>query len=146
MDLNNLSPVPGANKDGKRIGRGTGSGHGKTSTKGHKGQKARSGGSIKAGFEGGQMPMQRRLPKRGFNPINKKIYAIVDLSQLECFENGSIVDMNVLVEKGIVKDKNALVKILANGKLTKAVNITAIKVSSAAKEMIVAAGGTVQEI
>ncbi len=146
MDLNNISPAQGANKNRKRIGRGTGSGHGKTSTKGHKGQKARSGGSIKAGFEGGQMPMQRRLPKRGFNPLNKKVYEIVDLTQLECFENGSTIDTECLKEKGIVKNSKAAIKILANGKLTKALNVTALKVSSAAKEKIVAAGGTVQEI
>jgi large subunit ribosomal protein L15 len=146
MDLNNLRPSQGSNKNRKRIGRGTGSGHGKTSTKGHKGQKARSGGSIKAGFEGGQMPMQRRLPKRGFNPLSKKIYAIVDLSQLECFENGSKIDAEVLIEKGIVKDKDVGIKVLANGKLTKALNVTSLKVSSAAKEKIIAAGGTVQEI
>ncbi len=146
MDLNNLRPSQGSNKNRKRIGRGTGSGHGKTSTKGHKGQKARSGGSIKAGFEGGQMPMQRRLPKRGFNPLNKKVYTIIDLSQLESLENGSKVDTEFLVEKGIVKDINSGVKILANGTLTKALNVTALKVSSAAKEKIIAAGGTVQEI
>jgi len=146
MDLNNLRPSQGSNKNRKRIGRGTGSGHGKTSTKGHKGQKARSGGSIKPGFEGGQMPMQRRLPKRGFNPLNKKVYEIVDLAQLECFENGSNIDTELLLEKGIVKDKNAGIKILANGKLTKALNVTALKVSSSAKEKIIAAGGTVQEI
>jgi large subunit ribosomal protein L15 len=146
MDLNKLRPSQGSNKNRKRIGRGTGSGHGKTSTKGHKGQKARSGGSIKAGFEGGQMPMQRRLPKRGFNPLSKKIYAIVDLSQLECFENGSKIDADVLIEKGIVKDKTVGIKVLANGKLSKALDVTALKVSSAAKEKIMAAGGTVQEI
>lgn len=146
MDLNNLRPSQGSNKNRKRIGRGTGSGHGKTATKGHKGQKARSGGSIKAGFEGGQMPMQRRLPKRGFNPLNKKVYEIVDLAQLECFDNGSKIDTEILIEKGIVKDKNAGIKILANGKLTKALNVTALKVSAAAKEKIIAAGGTVQEI
>ncbi len=146
MDLNNLRPSEGSNKNKKRIGRGTGSGHGKTSTKGHKGQKARSGGSIKAGFEGGQMPMQRRLPKRGFNPLCKKINAVVDLAQLECFENGCQVNADLLKEKGIVKEKNAVVKILANGTLTRSLNITAIKVSSAAKAKIEAAGGTVQEI
>jgi len=146
MDLNNLRPSQGSNKNRKRIGRGTGSGHGKTSTKGHKGQKARSGGSIKPGFEGGQMPMQRRLPKRGFNPINKKVYEIVDLAQLDSFENGSNIDTELLLEKGIVKDKNAEIKILANGKLTKALNVTALKVSANAKEKIIAAGGTVQEI
>ncbi len=146
MDLNDLRPSQGSSKNRKRIGRGTGSGHGKTSTKGHKGQKARSGGSIKAGFEGGQMPMQRRLPKRGFNPLNKRVYAIVDLSQLEGFENGSMINAGVLIDRGIVKGKEAGIKILANGKLTKALNITDLKVSSAAKEKIIAAGGTVQEI
>ncbi len=146
MDLNNLRPAEGSNKNRKRIGRGIGSGHGKTSTKGHKGQKARSGGSIKPGFEGGQMPMQRRLPKRGFKPLNKKVYTIVHLSQLEGFENGSSIDTKVLVEKGIVKDLNDGIKILADGELTKALIIKSIKVSSAAKDKIVAAGGTVQEM
>lgn len=146
MDLNSLSPAEGSTKNRKRIGRGIGSGHGKTSTKGHKGQKARSGGSIKAGFEGGQMPMQRRLPKRGFNPLNKKIYTIVHLSQLETFENGSCVDCKSLFEKGIVKNMNASVKILADGDLTKLLTVKDVKVSSAAKEKIVAVGGTVQEI
>ncbi len=146
MDLNNLRPSQGSNKNRKRIGRGTGSGHGKTATKGHKGQKARSGGSIKAGFEGGQMPMQRRLPKRGFNPLNKKVFTIVDLSQLEVFENGTKINGEFLKDKGVVKNREAGIKILANGKLTKALNITDVKVSSAAKERIIAAGGTVQEI
>ncbi len=146
MDLNSLSPSEGSNKNRKRIGRGVGSGHGKTSTKGHKGQKARSGGSIKAGFEGGQMPMQRRLPKRGFNPLNKRVYTIIDLSKLEIFEDGSQINISKLVEKGVVKDSNTLIKVLANGTLTKALNVTDLKVSTAAKEKIIAAGGTVQEI
>jgi large subunit ribosomal protein L15 len=146
MDLNSLSPSEGSNKNRKRIGRGVGSGHGKTYTKGHKGQKARSGGSIKAGFEGGQMPMQRRLPKRGFNPLNKRVYTIIDLSKLEIFEDGSQINISKLVEKGVVKDSNTLIKVLANGTLTKALNVTDLKVSTAAKEKIIAAGGTVQEI
>jgi large subunit ribosomal protein L15 len=146
MDLNSLSPANGATKNRKRIGRGIGSGHGKTATKGHKGQKARSGGSIKAGFEGGQMPMQRRLPKRGFNPLNKKIYTIVNLSQLEFLENGTCVDNKYLIESGIVKDSRSGIKILANGELTKAITVKEVKVSSAAKEKIIAAGGTVQEM
>lgn len=145
MDLNNLRPPEGSTKNRKRIGRGTGSGHGKTATKGHKGQKARSGGSIKAGFEGGQMPMQRRLPKRGFNPLTRKVYAIVNLAQLDEFENGASVDANALIEKGIVKDTTAAVKILADGELTKALTVK-VKVSAAAKDKIIAAGGTVQEI
>jgi len=145
MDLNSLRPPEGSTKNRKRIGRGIGSGHGKTSTKGHKGQKARSGGSVKAGFEGGQMPMQRRLPKRGFNPLNKKIYTIVQLSQLEVFENGTCIDSEFLVIKGIVKNANADIKILSDGDLTKALNVKAVKLSSAAKEKIITAGGTVQE-
>jgi large subunit ribosomal protein L15 len=146
MDLNSLRPPQGSTKNRKRIGRGTGSGHGKTATKGHKGQKARSGGSIKAGFEGGQMPMQRRLPKRGFNPLNKKIYTIVNLSQLESFESGSNIDAGVLVQSGIVKDVRAGIKILADGELTKALVVKDLRVSAAAKEKIQAAGGTVQEL
>jgi large subunit ribosomal protein L15 len=146
MDLNSLRPPQGSTKNRKRIGRGTGSGHGKTATKGHKGQKARSGGSIKAGFEGGQMPMQRRLPKRGFNPLNKKIYTIVNLSQLESFESGSNIDAGVLVQSGIVKDIRAGIKILADGELTKALVVKDLRVSAAAKEKIQAAGGTVQEL
>src|SRR6266702_1936548 len=103
MELNNLRPSIGSTKNRKRIGRGTGSGHGKTATKGHKGQKARSGGSIKAGFEGGQMPMHRRLPKRGFRPLAKKVYSLVNLSQLDVFESGSCVDIEALQASGLVK-------------------------------------------
>ena len=145
MDLNSLRPPQGSTKNKKRIGRGIGSGHGKTSTKGHKGQKARSGGSVKAGFEGGQMPMQRRLPKRGFNPLSKKVYNIVHLSQLESFDNGTIIDLNLLFNEGIVKSLNEEIKILADGDLTKAITVNAIKVSAAAREKIIAAGGTVEE-
>ena len=103
MELNNLKPSLGSTKNRKRIGRGTGSGHGKTATKGHKGQKARSGGSIKAGFEGGQMPLQRRLPKRGFTPLVRVEYSLVNLNQLDCFDAGSVVDAVALVEKGFIK-------------------------------------------
>src|SRR5512135_2679044 len=102
MELNNLKPALGSTKDRKRIGRGPGSGHGKTATKGHKGQKARSGGSIKAGFEGGQMPMQRRLPKRGFTPLQRTEYAIVNLGQLEVFEAGTSIDLELLMKYGLV--------------------------------------------
>ena len=103
MDLNTLKPALGSTKDRKRIGRGTGSGHGKTATKGHKGQKARSGGSIKAGFEGGQMPLQRRLPKRGFTPLERVEYSVVNLGQLDVFEAGAEVDTAALVAKGLVE-------------------------------------------
>ena len=102
MELNDLRPAIGAAKNRKRIGRGPGSGHGKTATKGHKGQKARSGGSIKAGFEGGQMPMQRRLPKRGFTPLTRTEYVVVNLGQLEIFEAGTSVDMEKLVKHGLI--------------------------------------------
>ncbi|QEM67943.1 50S ribosomal protein L15 [Geobacter sp. FeAm09] len=145
MDLNTLRPALGSTKDRKRIGRGTGSGHGKTATKGHKGQKARSGGSIKAGFEGGQMPLQRRLPKRGFTPLERIEYAVVNLSQLDVFEAGAEVDAAALAAKGLVKGTNGLVKILGNGDITKSLKVTANKFSQSAKEKIVAAGGSVEE-
>jgi len=145
MDLNTLKPALGSTKNRKRIGRGTGSGHGKTATKGHKGQKARSGGSIKAGFEGGQMPLQRRLPKRGFTPLDRVEYSVVNLGQLEVFEAGAEVDTAALVAKGLVKGTNCLVKILGNGDITKSLKVAAIKFSQSAKEKIVAAGGSVEE-
>jgi large subunit ribosomal protein L15 len=145
MDLNNLRSVDGATKKRKRIGRGAGSGHGKTSTKGHKGQKARSGGSVKAGFEGGQMPMQRRLPKRGFTPLNKTEYALVKLGSLEVFDAGSTVTISELQQAGIVPAKSRDVKLLATGELTKPLTIVVQKLSSSAREKIIAAGGTVQE-
>ncbi|MGD0584386.1 MAG: 50S ribosomal protein L15 [Oryzomonas sp.] len=145
MDLNTLKPALGSTKDRKRIGRGTGSGHGKTATKGHKGQKARSGGSIKAGFEGGQMPLQRRLPKRGFTPFERVEYSVVNLSQLDIFEAGAEVDAAALASKGLVKGTNCLVKILGNGDITKSLKVAATKFSQSAKEKIVAAGGSVEE-
>lgn len=146
MDLNSLRPADGSTKNRKRIGRGIGSGHGKTATKGHKGQKARSGGSIKPGFEGGQMPMQRRLPKRGFNSLNKKVYTIINLNLLNEMESGASIDKTVLFEKGFIKDVRVDVKILSDGELTKSLNIKDLKVSAAAKEKILAAGGTIQEL
>lgn len=146
MELNNLKPSLGSTKNRKRIGRGTGSGHGKTATKGHKGQKARSGGSIKAGFEGGQMPLQRRLPKRGFTPLDRIEYSLVNLKQLDVFEAGSVVDAVSLVEKGLIKSTRSAVKILANGDLTKSLKIIANKFSQSAKDKIVAVGGSVEEI
>jgi large subunit ribosomal protein L15 len=145
MDLNTLKPALGSTKKRKRIGRGPGSGHGKTATKGHKGQKARSGGSIKAGFEGGQMPLQRRLPKRGFTPLTRIEYAIVNLKQLDAFEVGTKVDAQALVAKGLIKCSCDAVKILGNGELSKALNVTATKFSQSAKDKIVAAGGSVEE-
>lgn len=146
MELNSLKPAIGSSKNRKRIGRGTGSGHGKTATKGHKGQKARSGGSIKPGFEGGQMPMQRRLPKRGFNPLTRKEFSLVNLGALDVFEAGSIVDVEALLKSGLISKVRDGVKVLASGELTKALTVKAHKFSAAAKERIVAAGGTVEEI
>lgn len=145
MDLNTLRPALGSTKDRKRIGRGTGSGHGKTATKGHKGQKARSGGSIKAGFEGGQMPLQRRLPKRGFTPLERVEYSVVNLAQLDVFEADAEVDAAALAAKGLIKSTNCLVKILGNGDITKSLKVAATKFSQSAKEKIVAAGGSVEE-
>lgn len=145
MDLNTLKPALGSTKQRKRIGRGPGSGHGKTATKGHKGQKARSGGSIKAGFEGGQMPLQRRLPKRGFTPITRVEYALVNIDQLEVFESGSSVTPDALVEKGLIKSSRLCVKVLGNGSLSKSLTIYAAKFSQSAKEKIIAAGGIAEE-
>jgi len=146
MELNNLRPSIGSTKNRKRIGRGTGSGHGKTATKGHKGQKARSGGSIKAGFEGGQMPLQRRLPKRGFTPLNRIEYSLVNISQLDIYEAGSVIDVMALVSKGLIKSDRLAVKILGNGDITKSLKVAANKFSQTAKDKIIAAGGSVEEI
>ena len=146
MELNSLKPAIGSTKNRKRIGRGTGSGHGKTATKGHKGQKARSGGNVEPGFEGGQMPMQRRLPKRGFNPLNRKEYTLVNLGQLEVFEAGSCVDVEALLKSSLIGKVRDGVKVLADGELTKALTVKAHKFSSAARDKIVAAGGTAEEI
>lgn len=143
LKLNTLAPTEGARKDRKRVGRGPGSGSGKTAARGHKGARARSGYSMRAGFEGGQMPLHRRLPKRGFNNIFKKVYAIVTLDHLNRFENGTVVDNAVLIEAGIIKQGD-LVKILANGELEKSLTIKVDKVSQGAKEKIEAAGGTLE--
>ncbi len=143
LTLANLSPNPGSRKNRKRVGRGRGSGHGKTSGRGHKGAKARSGSSLRLGFEGGQMPLQRRLPKRGFNNIFKTVYAVVNLKDLDRFEEGATVDRAALVEAGLVKRSERLVKILATGEVTKKLTVVADKVSAAARRKIEAAGGTV---
>jgi len=143
LKLNTLAPNEGARKDRKRVGRGPGSGSGKTAARGHKGARARSGYSMRAGFEGGQMPLHRRLPKRGFNNLFKKEFAIVTLDHLNRFENGTVVDNAALVEAGIIKP-DTLVKILANGELQKSLTVKVDKVSQGAKEKIEAAGGTVE--
>lgn len=145
IDLSNLSPTPGSRKPKKRLGRGPGTGHGKTSGKGHKGAKARSGGGVKMGFEGGQMPLQRRLPKRGFTNIFKKQYAIVNLSDLAKFEAGSKIDRQALVDAGLVSAKETLVKLLGNGDIDKALTIAVDKVSKSARQKIEAASGSVEE-
>ena len=148
MRLGNLSPAEGAVTTKKRLGRGIGSGLGKTSGKGHKGQWARSGGGVRPGFEGGQMPLIRRVPKRGFNNHFRKEYSIVNISVLESFEAGSVIDMNVLNEKGlikVIKDSVGL-KVLGNGTLSKALTVKAALFSAQAKEAIEKVGGTCEVI
>lgn len=146
MDLSNLKPAIGSTKNRKRLGRGHGSGTGKTAGKGHKGQNARSGGGVKAGFEGGQMPMHRRLPKRGFRPLEKKVYALVNLGDLEAFEAGSVIDLEALGKTGLVKRLLDGVKILGDGELSKAVTVRAHKFSKSAVAKIEAAGGKAEVI
>jgi large subunit ribosomal protein L15 len=146
MELNNLKPKKGARHAKKRVGRGPGSGHGKTAARGEKGQKSRSGFSRMRGFEGGQMPLHRRLPKRGFTNIFKKEHAVVNLSDLERFDNGVTVDETALRQAGLIKGKNDGIKILGNGKLTKKLTVVATKFSETARKQIEAAGGTCQEI
>ena len=146
MQLNTLKPAVGATRDRKRIGRGPGSGHGKTATKGHKGQKARSGGSIKPGFEGGQMPMQRRLPKRGFEPLSRKEFVVINVSQLDLFDAGAVVDAAAIIARGLASNIRDGIKILAKGRITKALTVKAHKFSAAAREQIIAAGCSVEEI
>ncbi|MCE1225936.1 MAG: 50S ribosomal protein L15 [Geobacteraceae bacterium] len=145
MELNSLRPALGSTKNRKRIGRGIGSGHGKTATKGHKGQKARSGGSIKPGFEGGQMPLQRRLPKRGFRPLDRNEYVLINLQQLDVFEAGSCVDREAMNAKGLLKKSDLPVKVLANGDITKALTVKADKFSKSAIEKIQAVGGKIED-
>ncbi len=146
MKLEELKSPPGANKRVKRVGRGTGSGHGKTSTRGHKGQKARSGGGIRLGFEGGQMPLQRRLPKRGFTNIFKKEYAIVNVRDLNRFDDGSEINPEVLLNAGLINSIKDGVKILGDGELEKKLTVRAHKISRQAEEKITARGGRVEVI
>lgn len=145
LTLSNLSPQPGSRKPRKRVGRGLGSGHGKTATRGHKGHKARSGGGIKLGFEGGQMPLQRRLPKRGFNNIFKKVYAIVNVQELERFAADTRVDKQALIAAGLVSKNDNLVKVLGDGELKHAIIVAVDKVSGSARQKIEAAGGKIEE-
>jgi large subunit ribosomal protein L15 len=146
MKLHELKPAEGSRHDRKRVGRGIGSGHGKTAGKGHKGQNARSGGGVRPGFEGGQTPLFRRLPKRGFTNINRKEYAVVNLDALNRFEEGTEVTPELLIETGVVRNEKAGIKILAKGKVEKKLTVKAHKFSSAAKEAIEAAGGQTEVI
>jgi large subunit ribosomal protein L15 len=145
LTLGNLSPKKGSNRERKRVARGQGSGRGKTATRGHKGSKSRSGYGVRPGFEGGQMPLQRRLPKRGFNNIFRKEYAIVQVQALETLEAGSRVDREALIQAGLVDKRTTLVKVLANGELTKSLTVAIDKVSAGARKKIEAAGGTVED-
>ncbi|MFR1566199.1 MAG: 50S ribosomal protein L15 [Christensenellales bacterium] len=145
MKIHEISPAPNSKKAARRLGRGIGSGLGKTSGKGHKGQWARSGGGVRIGFEGGQMPLARRLPKTGFDNAWKKVYSIVNLRQLEAFEDGAVVTAELLLESGILsKIEPYGVKILGNGELTKKLTVKANKFSSSAVEKIEKIGGKVE--
>ena len=146
MKLHELSPAPGSVREVKRIGRGHGSGQGKTAGKGHKGQKARAGRGMRPGFEGGQMPLQRRVPKRGFNNIFATRYAIVNLAALNKFENGAVVDTEALKAVGLVKNSYDGVKILGNGALEKNLTVKAAAFSESAKSKIEAAGGKAEVV
>lgn len=144
MKLNELQPAPGSRKNRKRIGRGQGSGQGGTAGKGHKGQNARSGGGVRPGFEGGQMPMQRRLPKRGFNNKFGLKIAEINLRDLGRFEAGSVVDAQVLAEAGLIKGSFDAIKLLGQGELTQALTVKVDRASAGAKAKVEAAGGTVE--
>ena len=143
MKLSDLKATPGARKPATRVGRGTGSGCGKTSSRGHKGQNSRSGGGVRPGFEGGQMPIYRRLPKRGFKNIWRKNYAEVTVDRLNVFDDGTTVDAVALVEAGILKNVRDGVRIIGNGKLTKKVTVQVNYVTAGARKVIEEAGGTV---
>lgn len=144
MKTHELAPAKGATTRAKRLGRGIGSGVGKTSGKGHKGQNARSGGGVRPGFEGGQMPLTRRLPKRGFTSIFAKEYAIINVRDLNALEDGTVVTAELLREKGVIRKIYDGLKVLGNGTLTKKLTVIATKCSASAKEKIEAAGGTVE--
>ena len=146
MKLNELKPAEGSAKAAWRKGRGAGSGNGKTAGKGHKGQNARSGGGVRPGFEGGQLPLYRKLPKRGFKNRFATNYAIVNVSDLNVFENGAVVDLEALLAKKIVRKSLDGLKVLGNGELTKSLTVKAAVFSASAKEKITAAGGQAEEV
>jgi len=143
MNLGTLKPPEGSRKKRKRVGRGDGSGHGGTSCKGHKGQNARSGGGVRPGFEGGQMPLSRRLPKRGFRNPSRKIIVTVNLEQLKKFSAGSVIDKDALVSAGLVKKKGNGIKVLGKGTIDYPVSLKVDMISCGAREKIEAAGGTI---
>lgn len=146
MKLHELSPAEGSAKSAWRRGRGPGSGNGKTGGRGHKGQNARSGGGVRPGFEGGQLPLYRKLPKRGFHNIFAKKYAVVNVSALEAFDNGAEINIDTLIEKKIVRNKYDGLKVLGNGQLTKKLTVNAAIFSASAKEKIEAAGGKAEVV
>jgi large subunit ribosomal protein L15 len=146
MKLDDLKPAPGSNRKRKRVGRGDGSGHGKTSCRGHKGQGSRSGGNVQPGFEGGQMPLQRRLPKRGFHNPFKVEVSVINVEQLEAFPSGTEVTPELLQERGLVRRKNGRVKILGDGALSKPLTVKAHSFSASAKEKIEGSGGKAELI
>ena len=146
MKLHELQPAAGSRKVRNRVGRGIATGNGKTSGRGHKGQKARSGGGVRPGFEGGQNPLFRRLPKRGFTNINRKEFAIVNLDALNRFEEGTEVTPALLIETGIVSNEKSGIKVLGNGSVTTKLTVKAHKFSASAKEAIEAAGGNIEVI
>lgn len=146
MKLNELSKIPGSTTEAKRIGRGHGSGNGKTAGKGHKGQKARAGHGFRAGFEGGQMPLQRRIPKRGFNNIFATEVTAINVSALNVFEDGAVVDIEALIAAGIVSNNTDNIKVLSNGEISKKLTVKANAFSENAKAKIEAAGGKAEVI
>lgn len=146
MKLHELSPAPGSVKDAKRKGRGHGTGNGKTAGRGHKGQKARSGGGVRPGFEGGQMPLARRLPKRGFTNIFAKEYVEINVAQLERFENGTVVTPELLKETGVISKICDGVVVLGRGEVTKSLTVQAARFTKSAEEKIAAAGGKAEVI
>ena len=146
MKLHELSKPIGSTKNTKRRGRGTATGQGKTGGRGMNGQKSRSGGGVRLGFEGGQMPLYRRIPKRGFTNVFKKEWSIMNVSDLNCYEDGTEITATVLIEAGVVKNELSGVKVLANGELNKKLNIKVSKYSEAAKAAVEAAGGSIEVI
>ena len=146
MILGNLKVPKGAKKRKKIVGRGDGSGHGKTACRGAKGQKSRSGGKVRRGFEGGQMPLYRRVPKRGFTSRSREKIVVINIEKLNCFKDGSVVNLEHLIEKGLLKSQNALIKVLGRGELKKKLKVRAHSFSKGATQKIIGAGGTTEVI